>query len=125
MARLLLDSNVVVYLDQNLARLSDRARQQIDAASEVYVSAVTGWELAIKQAAGALKMNRPVSGLVESLGLLELPITIRHGEAVGPLPLFHRDPFDRLLIAQAITEGLTLVTSDRRLVQYGAPILLI
>jgi PIN domain nuclease of toxin-antitoxin system len=125
MARLLLDSNVVVYLDQNQARLSDRARQQIDAASEVYVSAVTGWELAIKQATGALKMNRPVLGLVESLGLLELPITIRHGEAVGPLPLFHRDPFDRLLIAQAITEGLTLVTSDRRLVQYGAPILLI
>jgi PIN domain nuclease of toxin-antitoxin system len=122
-ARLLLDSNVVVYLDQYPDRLPAPARDQIDEAHEVYVSAVTGWELAIKQANGALSLNAPVSALVESLRLLELPITIRHGERVRTLPLIHRDPFDRLLVAQSMIEGLTLVTSDRRLAQYGVPIM--
>lgn len=120
---LLLDSNVVVYLDQNPDRITQRTRDRIDAASEIYVSAVTAWELSIKQAAGALKMNTTVSSLVASLGFLELPITIRHGEAVKVLPMIHRDPFDRLLVAQSITEGLTLVTSDSRLTRYGIPIL--
>ena len=61
MDRFLLDSNVVVYLDQNPGRVAKRTRDRIDAASEVYVSAVTGWELSIKQATGALKMNTSVS----------------------------------------------------------------
>ncbi|MGA2572384.1 MAG: type II toxin-antitoxin system VapC family toxin [Terracidiphilus sp.] len=121
--RLLLDSNVVVYLDQNPGRLTSHTRDRIDISPEVYVSAVTGWELSIKQANGALRLNAPVSSIVESLGFLELPITIRHGEAVRTLPLIHRDPFDRLLVAQSIVEGLTLVTSDTRLAQYGIPIL--
>jgi PIN domain nuclease of toxin-antitoxin system len=121
MDHLLLDSNVVVYLDQNPGRVTKRTRDRIDAASEVYVSAVTGWELSIKQTTGALKMNTPVSSLAGSLGFLELPITIRHGEAVGTLPMIHRDPFDRLLVAQSIVEGLTLVTSDSRLIRYGIP----
>jgi PIN domain nuclease of toxin-antitoxin system len=123
MARLLLDSNVVVYLDQYPDRLPAAARDKIDEAEEVYVSAVTGWELAIKQANGALRLNAAVSALVDSLRFLELPITIRHGERVRTLPLIHRDPFDRLLVAQSMVEGLTLVTSDRRLAQYGVPIL--
>jgi PIN domain nuclease of toxin-antitoxin system len=123
MDRLLLDSNVVVFLDQNPGRVAALTRERIEAAIEVYVSAVTGWELSIKQAAGALKMNTPVSSLVGSLGFLELPITIRHGEAVKTLPMIHRDPFDRLLVAQATVEGLILVTSDSRLIRYGIPIL--
>lgn len=123
MDRFLLDSNVIVYLDQNPGRIAARARNRIDAAGEVYVSAVTGWELSIKQATGALKMNMPVSSLVGALGFLELPITIRHGEGVAKLPMIHRDPFDRLLVAQSIIEGLTLVTSDSRLIRYGVPIL--
>lgn len=123
MDRLLLDSNVVVYLDQDPGRVSARTRDQIDKASEVYVSAVTAWELSIKQATGALQMNTQVSSLVGSLGFLEMPITIRHGETVRTLPMIHRDPFDRLLVAQSIVEGLTLVTSDSRLIRYGIPIL--
>jgi PIN domain nuclease of toxin-antitoxin system len=123
MDRLLLDSNVVVYLDQTPERVTQRTRDRIDAAGEVYVSAVTGWELSIKQATGALKIKTPVSSLVGLLGFLELPIIIRHGEAVRTLPMIHRDPFDRLLVAQAIVEGLTLVTSDSRLVRYGIPVL--
>jgi PIN domain nuclease of toxin-antitoxin system len=125
MDRLLLDSNVIVYLDLNPARVAQRTRDRIDAASEVYVSAVTGWELSIKQATGALKINTPVSSLVGSFGFLELPITIRHGEAIRTLPMIHRDPFDRLLVAQSIVEGLTLVTSDNRLIGYGIPVQLV
>lgn len=121
--RFLLDSNVVVFLDHDPGRLSSRTMDRIDAAGQVYMSAVTGWELSIKQASGTLRMNAPVSRIVESLGLLELPVTIRHGEAVRTLPMLHRDPFDRLLIAQSMIEGLTLVTSDNRLGQYGVPIL--
>lgn len=120
---LLLDSNIVVFLDQNPGRIASHARNKIDAAREVYVSAVTGWELSIKQANGALQLSTTVSSIVESLGFLELPITMRHGEAVRSLPFVHRDPFDRLLVAQAIVERLTLVTSDNRLVWYGIPIL--
>jgi PIN domain nuclease of toxin-antitoxin system len=68
-------------------------------------------------------MRTPVSSLVGLLRFLELPITIRHGEAVRTLPMIHRDPFDRLLVAQSTVEGLTLVTSDSRLIRYGIPIL--
>jgi PIN domain nuclease of toxin-antitoxin system len=122
-SRLLLDSNVVVYLDQYPDRVPASVTEKIDSAHEVYVSAVTSWELSIKQANGALRLNAQVSVLVEALRLLELPITIRHGERVRTLPSIHRDPFDRLLVAQSMVEGLTLVTSDRNLAQYGIPIL--
>jgi PIN domain nuclease of toxin-antitoxin system len=57
--------------------------------------------------------------------MIELPVAIRHGEAVRSLPLHHRDPFDRLLVAQAMLEGLTLVTGDHVLLQYGIPILMV
>jgi PIN domain nuclease of toxin-antitoxin system len=57
--------------------------------------------------------------------MTELPVTIRHGEAVRNLPLHHRDPFDRLLVAQALVESLILVTSDKKLAQYGVPVLLV
>jgi PIN domain nuclease of toxin-antitoxin system len=57
--------------------------------------------------------------------MTELPVTIQHGEAVRDLPLHHRDPFDRLLVAQAMVEGLILVTGDKRLTEYGVPILLV
>jgi PIN domain nuclease of toxin-antitoxin system len=122
-SRLLLDSNVVVYLDQYPDRVPAPVADQIDSADEVYVSAVTSWELSIKQANGALRLNAQVSTMVEALRLLELPITIRHGERVRTLPLIHRDPFDRLLVAQSMVEGLTLVTSDHKLARYGVPIL--
>lgn len=122
---LLLDSNILVWLDQKPERLPPGVVQQIESAPQVFLSAVTAWELGIKQSLGALTLARTVSEFVQSRSLTELPITIRHGEAVRSLPLYHRDPFDRLLVAQAMVEGLTLVTGDRRLLQYGVPILLV
>lgn len=120
---LLLDSNVVVWFDKRSPRLPALAMKEIEAAPQVFVSAVTAWELAIKQSLGGLSLSRPVSHLVEAAGMIELPVTFRHGEAVQRLPLHHRDPFDRLLVAQAEVEGLVLVTGDKRLAQYGIRVL--
>ena len=122
---LLLDSNVVVWLDQKPWRISKAVIERIEQAPLVYLSAVTAWELTIKQSLGSLTLLHPVSDLVHSHRLIELPVTIRHGEAVGLLPLHHRDLFDRLLVAQAIVEGLILVTGDRKLSKYAAPVLLV
>jgi PIN domain nuclease of toxin-antitoxin system len=101
------------------------AIERLESAPLVYLSAVTGWELSIKQSLGTLTLARPVSDLIQTHGFTELPVTIRHGEAVRDLPLYHRDPFDRLLVAQALVEGLILVTSDRKLARYGVPVLLV
>ena len=125
MSGFLLDSNVVVWLDQNPARIPVGVRAQLASDPDVWLSAVSAWELGIKQTQGSLKLNQPVSALLEALQLRELPVTIRHGEAVQTLPLIHRDPFDRILVAQAMVEGLTLVTSDRKLAEYGVPVLLV
>ncbi len=122
---LLLDSNVIVWLDQNPARLPLQVFRQIAVEPAVFVSAVTAWELGIKQAQGKLKLSQNVSDLSQRNRFTELPVTIRHGEAVRHLPFHHRDPFDRLLVAQAIVESLTLVTSDRTLARYGVPVVLV
>ena len=122
---LLLDSNVVVWLDQRLQRIPDSVLLRLESAPQVFLSAVTAWELAIKQSMGNLTLLRPISDLIHTHQMTELPVTLRHGEAVGQLPLHHRDPFDRLLVAQAMVEGLILVTGDRRLAEYGIPILLV
>jgi PIN domain nuclease of toxin-antitoxin system len=122
---LLLDSNIVVWLDQKPERLPAFLVRQIESAPRIFLSAVTAWELGIKQSLGKLTLLRPVSDLIQYLGIIELPVTIRHGEAVRDLPLHHRDPFDRLLVAQAMAEGLVLVTSNKRLSEYGVQILLV
>jgi PIN domain nuclease of toxin-antitoxin system len=122
---LLLDSNIVVWLDQKPERLPGVALRRLESAQLVYLSAVTAWELNIKQSLGALTLDRPVSDLLRTHGMIELPVTIQHGEAVRNLPHHHRDPFDRLLVAQALVEGLILVTSDEKLAQYGVPVLLV
>jgi PIN domain nuclease of toxin-antitoxin system len=122
---LLLDSNVVVWLDQMPQRIPDSVLLRLESAPQVFLSAVTAWELAIKQSLGNLALLRPVSDLIHTHQMTELAITIRHGEAVGNLPFHHRDPFDRLLVAQVIVEGLILVTGDRKLLSYGIPILLV
>ena len=122
---LLLDSNVVVWLDQKPQRIPESVLFHIESAPQVFLSAVTAWELAIKQSLGSLTLLRPVSDLIHTHRMIELPVTIRHGEAVRDLPLHHRDPFDRLLVAQAMVEGLILVTGDQKLLSYGVPILLV
>ena len=122
---LLLDSNIVVFLDHKSKRLSSTVLYRIQTSPQVYLSAVTAWELSIKQSIGKLKLARQVSEFISGENMTELSVTVQHGEAVRALPLHHRDPFDRLLVAQAMVEGLILVTTDRLLAQYGIPILLV
>jgi PIN domain nuclease of toxin-antitoxin system len=111
--RLLLDSHALLWwLDAN-PRLGSRAAAAIsDPAGEVHVSAVSIAELTIKIGSGKLTVDGDLAAHVTGNDFRELPLTMRHATALRDLPLVHRDPFDRLLVAQAQVEGLTLVTSD-------------
>ncbi len=120
--RLLLDTHVLIWWDEG-ARLAARARQAILDADEVYVSAATAWEVAIKTSLGRLRPSRTVAEAAEDSGFLELPVTFAHAEQVAALPWHHRDPFDRLLAAQARADALTLVTRDRRFRAYDVKVL--
>ncbi len=108
---LLLDTHVLIWWDEGRG-LSAASRRAIETADAVYVSAASAWEIAIKTALGRLRPTRTVEQAVEESGFLELPITFRHAARVAGLPAHHRDPFDRLLVAQAEVEGLTLVSRD-------------
>ncbi len=116
--RLLLDTHVLIWWDAG-ARLSRKAASAIREAEQVYVSAASAWEVAIKASLGRLETTRRFADAVAESGFEELPIRIVHAEALEGLPWHHRDPFDRLLVVQAKAEGLTLVTRDRLFGRYG------
>jgi PIN domain nuclease of toxin-antitoxin system len=118
--RLLLDSNALYRFVAQPERLSASAFAAIaDPASDVFYSAVNLWELAIKRAKGTFTFDdHAMLQAVAEQHFHELPISTRHGLEAAALPPYHADPFDRMLIAQARLEGLTLVTSDRVFWQY-------
>ena len=111
--RLLLDTHTFLWWCKDDPQLGEAERAAIrDGANEVFLSAASVWEMAIKQALGRLKVPEPPSVAAPRMGMVPLPISFAHAEATSLLPPRHRDPFDRLLVAQARTEGLTLVTRD-------------
>lgn len=116
--RILLDTHVFLWWRLNDRQLKKPARQAIAEAERVLVSAASAWEAAIKIALGRLTLKDPFEELVEKSGFDELTIEFSHAEEVGLLPLHHHDPFDRMLVAQARVEGLTLVTHDQQLEPY-------
>ncbi len=118
-AQYLLDSNVLFCLNSSPDRIPADVITELDAAVAVYFSAASSWELAIKQSLGKLQMSGSISAFEERAGFLELAGTTRFAEAAAQLPMHHRDPFDRVIVAQAMSEGLVLITSDRRLARYG------
>ena len=122
--KLLLDTNVVLWWQGDLGRLGERVRMAIRSADEVYVSAASAWEAEIKRSLGKLAFPQSFSTILEFNNFKELPVTLEHAAATSALPHHHRDPFDRMLIAQASVEGCTLVTADRRLAVYGLPLIL-
>lgn len=118
--KLLLDTHVFLWWRLDSPRLKGRLRQAIlDPATEVYVSAAVAWEIVIKRALGRLVFEGGVGEAVIEEGFAPLPVTVAHVDEVASLPDHHRDPFDRLLIAQARREGLTLATHDRIMKRYA------
>ena len=120
---LLLDTHVVLWWLTDDPTLSDYIKDQLDHEPDVYVSAATVWEVAIKQAMGKLKEPADLPERIRDSGFRELPITSEHAIAAGRLPLIHRDPFDRMLVAQAQRENLTLVTKDPHILEYPVSVL--
>ncbi len=111
--RLLLDTHMFLWWCAGDRRLTDAERRAIrDGANDVFLSAASVWEMAIKQVLGRLKLPEAASAAVARLGIERLPIALEHAEATLLLPPLHRDPFDRMLLAQARVEGLTLVSRD-------------
>ncbi len=123
--RLLLDTHVFLWWLADDPALRPAAREAIaDPDTLVHVSAVTLWEIAIKAALGRIDVvGADFAGEIAANGFVELPITARHAVRAGGLPRHHGDPFDRMLLAQAGLENLTLVTRDRAFEAYGTAIL--
>ncbi len=121
--RLLLDSHVVLWWMVDDPALGPDCVRAIEQADEVYFSAVTPWELGIKQSLGKLTLPDDALELVQRAGIRPLTITPTDGEFAAALPLHHRDPFDRMLVAQAIAGGLTIVSADRQLRDYDVGLL--
>ncbi len=113
----LLDTHALIWWVEGDGRITPRLRRRLGQPGEdVYVSAATAWEIATKARIGKLKTPRALLGdfveAIDLLGFLPLPIALRHGYDAGQLPGVHRDPFDRMLAAQARAEGLDLVSCD-------------
>ena len=126
--RVLLDTHVLVWVTHQSVRLGS-ARQLVADADDRLMSAVSVWELAIKQRLGKLSVGSDVRTwtrrVTRELVLDHLPVTAEHAAAVEHLPDVHRDPFDRLLVAQAVAEGAVLLTADDRLTAYGDTVRLV
>jgi len=120
--RLLLDTQVILWEMGDARRVSPSAEQAIAEADELWTSVLTFAEVGIKTSIGKLAVPPDFRHRIEAAGVSVLPLDVSHGLAVADLPLHHRDPFDRLLVAQARSEGLTLVTADRRLAAYDVPV---
>jgi PIN domain nuclease of toxin-antitoxin system len=120
----LLDTHVFLWWLADDPSLGKKARAIIsDEVNMVYVSAASVWEISIKKKLGKLKAPPHMEKIVEEEQFMKLPILFSHAEKAGQLPFHHHDPFDRMLIAQALTEGLTIVTSDRVFSGYKVKVL--
>lgn len=122
--KLLLDTHALLWWLDDHPALSPEARQAIASPrSEVFASAVTAWEIVIKKRLGKLKMPSGLDRELLSQRIAVLPITFEHALAIDRLPDHHEDPFDRMLVAQAMVEGMTLVTRDRDIQKYSVAII--
>ena len=123
--KLLLDTHVVIWWLTDDPTLSGDIKDRLDHEPDVYVSAATIWEVAIKQAIGKLKEPADLPERIRDSGFRELAITSDHAIAAGRLPLLHRDPFDRVLVAQAGCENLTLVSRNAQMHKYEVSLLVV
>jgi len=118
--RLLLDTRIFLWAVAGSPRLKPAARRLIESAEQVYVSAASIWEIAIKAQLGKIEADpHALNDAIAASGFLELSVRAAHAAGVARLAAHHTDPFDRLLVAQALAEPLKLLTADAALVQYG------
>jgi len=118
--RLLLDTHLLLWWLEDSPLLSGRARRLIEAPENtVFVSAASIWEVRIKQGLGKLALPGAFDRVLLESSFELLAVTVAHANAIRELPAVHRDPFDRMLVAQATVEKLLLITSDARLAEYG------
>ena len=124
MKRLLLDTHVLLWWLADNTALGPVARSLIsDAENAVYVSAATSWEISINKKKGLLEAPAEISGIVDDEGFDQLDISLFHAEKAGELEEIHRDPFDRMMVAQAQVEGLEIVTADRNIPKYAVKVI--
>lgn len=124
--RLLLDTHIFLWAVSGSSLLKPAVRRLIESADEVYVSAASVWEVAIKARLGKIDADpHELAAAIDASGFLELPVCSTHAAQVATLELHHNDPFDRLLIAQALVEPLKLVTVDEVLARYSDVVLLV
>ena len=120
MKRLLLDTHAFLWWLADDPSLGPSARTAIgDGDNEIYVSAASVWEMAIKKSLGKLEAPDDLDRIVEEENFIPLPISLYHAEAAGRLAQIHNDPFDRMLVAQAQAEGLIIITTDTHIPKYG------
>ena len=123
--KLLLDANAFIWAYARPTELSPAARRALnDVANDRLVSIASLWEIAIKMSIGRLAFSENLAQALDDIAATSLPITLIHVARVRSLPFHHRDPFDRMMIAQAMEEGMTIVTRDRRVAAYGVPVLM-
>jgi PIN domain nuclease of toxin-antitoxin system len=124
--RILIDTQIFIWAVIDSDHLSEHARQIMLDATEVFVSSASIWEIAIKAKLGKLEGDPQAfaAAIVES-GFRELFISARHACRVYELPLYHRDPFDRILVAQALSEPFRFLTADKQLAQYSELIMIV
>lgn len=124
--KLLLDTHLLLWAAGAPEQLSMQARELIEEpGNELFFSAASLWEIAIKRGLGRSDFHVDARVLRRSLldnGYKELPITSEHAVAIDTLPPFHKDPFDRILVAQAMVEGITLLTTDAQVARYPGPV---
>jgi PIN domain nuclease of toxin-antitoxin system len=122
--RLLLDTHAFLWWNGDDAALGPKARAAIaDADNVVLVSAASAWEISMKRASGRLDAPGDIADWIQQNGFVPLTIEISHAMHAPELPKHHKDPFDRMLVAQAVIEGYTLVTSDEEIAKYEVEIL--
>ena len=122
--KLLLDTHVALWWLGGIETISDEARAAIEGSeNDVFLSAASVWEAGVKVATGRLRLDAPLVPSAREAGMVELPVTWSHAERAASLPPVHGDPFDRMLVAQALAEGLVLVTRDPAIKQYAVPTL--
>jgi len=122
--RLLVDSNAFIWMISRPAELSTAARRAlVDRANDRIISIAAIWEISIKLSQGKLALPGPLEDAVDGMAATLLPIAMPYIKRAQILPFHHRDPFDRMMIAQAMEEGLTIVTRDRIFAAYGVPVL--